>query len=387
MKLLSESRRRRKFMILVEQSVSQSVGGFYSLLCLLLISRLDEVKAEARQGQRLDEWQSKRFTPNDRGMRDWELLLCWRDGKQEGRRGWMRRWKTALVQSAGGSSQKCSEASRTASLYVMFLLLSLTPPEKRVCPRCGWVCICKKKRCVVAPFSEVLELFSPPLRLPSSWAAASWMHPGDAASLFISLFHSLTLPLPFFPLAHSHSACSLAAFSPSSFSSSSPVIILLHHSQRSSVVLQRWSSVCRVQPLEGFPARVHKVKFTVGNTVRRALQATPTSLAIHPCFDLLFCVSRINLSSYRWVNKVEAFSVRLVSGWTCIFCCFVQLKKRITNLSDCMIFVRGWLLNTNYFKFKPPGEKHLPSSFRFIYLLNQRCKNGWSHVLYRHWSP
>lgn len=170
----------------------------------------------------------------------------------------MRRWKTTLVQSSRDSSQKCSEASRTVSLDVVFLLPSLTPPEKCVCVS---VCMCvldvgecvsaKRERCGVAPFSEVLDLFPPPLFLPSFLPSCYKLNAlRRCCRLCLSHSFSRSRSLyPFFPLAHSHSACSLAAFPLSS--SSSPVIILLHHSQRSSVVLQHCSPVCRVQPLEG----------------------------------------------------------------------------------------------------------------------------------------
>lgn len=53
---------------------------------------------------------------------------------------------TALVQSSRDSSPKRSEASKTTRVYVVFLLLSLTPPRKCVCVMCKSVYFRERER-------------------------------------------------------------------------------------------------------------------------------------------------------------------------------------------------------------------------------------------------
>lgn len=141
-------------------------------------------------------------------------------------------------------------------MYVVFLLLSLTPPHKCACVTCESVCLRERERegerGVVSP-PLVRCWCSPPSTLPSCLLCCCELNVLKRCC-FLCLSHPFTRSCSTcpFPLPHSlsHSLCSLAA-PPSPALLLSPVIILLHHRLRSCVVLQPCNAVCRVQSVEG----------------------------------------------------------------------------------------------------------------------------------------
>lgn len=108
----------------------------------------------------------------------------------------------------------------------------------------------------------------------------------------LSPVHSLTLLLPFSSRSLARTVThSLTHLLPRSLGTllpppPSPVIIVLHHrlrvcvSCRSLIALR---AVCN--HWKGFPASVHKVEFTDGNTIHPIPQAPPPSLAIISSFS------------------------------------------------------------------------------------------------------
>lgn len=96
--------------------------------------------------------------------------------------------------------------------------------------------------------------------------------------------HSLRLLLPFSSRSLPPSLSQHARAPPPP----SPPPLSFHHRPTSDatcarVVLQPYSALCRVQPLEGVSC---KVEFTDGNAIHAALQAPPSSLAILPSTHL-----------------------------------------------------------------------------------------------------
>lgn len=169
-------------------------------------------------------------------------------------------------------------------MYVVFLLLSLTPPHKCVCD--VWECVSEWERCGVAPFGKVLVLSPPLLCLPSCLLSCRKLNALKEMllSLLISPFHSLTLPLPFSSLARSLTlslstltGCVPLPLASSSLLSSSSYIISYVCVSCCSLVTLR--AVCN--QWKGFPASVHKVEFTDGNSIHPTLQGPPPSTAIH----------------------------------------------------------------------------------------------------------
>ena len=249
MKLLSERRRRRKFMIAVERLVSQSMGLCVSWFFFFFWLWMESKQRQAEMGMERSEvrrWKTEsRSVQMIEEARDGELLLCWSNEEQGGQKNgcmkqWIQLW-SSLQETALQSAAK--PAGRRACMWWWS-----SSRASRLHTKCAWrKRVCVWERGVVSPPSARC-CCSPPSTLPS--CLLSCCKPNAlkrCCSLSLCLSHPLThsRSLCPFPLARSHSARRLP------LPLRSPVIILLHHWLRVCVVLQPCGAACRVQPLEG----------------------------------------------------------------------------------------------------------------------------------------
>lgn len=237
-------------------------------------------------------------------MGDEKLLLCWRNGKQEGRREWMKQWiqlwsslqETALQSTAKAAQQQAcmwSSSSRASRLLT------------NACVTRDSVCL--SERGVVSPPS-VRCWCSPHLYsacLPASWAAASWMRWRDAArSAYLTRSLACSPSALFLSSSLTLSLCTLTGCVPfplassSLLSSSSYIISYVRVSCCSLVALR---AVCSQQ--KGFPASLHKVEFTDGNAIHPTLQKH-ISFSCHPSFYL-----PLSMSTFRALLSMVASMV------------------------------------------------------------------------------
>ncbi len=145
-------------------------------------------------------------------MEGWVTESCFcvggMESRKEGKDGWSDGYSSGPVFKRQLSKAQLSQ-QKTARVYVVFLLLSLTPPHK--CVTCESVCERGRERereVWCRPLWWGAGALSPLLCLPASWAAASRMRSRDAALsayLTLSFAHApsaLSLPLAG-SLAHS----------------------------------------------------------------------------------------------------------------------------------------------------------------------------------------
>jgi len=155
-------------------------------------------------------------------MRDGELLLCRRDGKQEGRKGWMKQWKqlwSSLQEAAPKSAAKPAEQHAwmwCSSSWASRLLTN-------TCVTCESVSV--RERCGVAPFGE--ELILSPFTLPSCLLSCCKLN-ALRRCCRLCLSHPFIRSLCPFPLTQR----AYGLHPPPPLLLPSPVIILLHHRRR-----------------------------------------------------------------------------------------------------------------------------------------------------------